>query len=466
VTPGSEAAECTGEVTPGIGKKARSRCEELSSVIEEKLGMGLSAQRIYQDLVSERGFGASYQSVKRYVARLKAKEPKRVWRMESEPGEEAQVDFGLGAMIEDGAGRRRRSWVLRVVLSHSRKGYSEAVLRQDTETFLRCLENAFRSFGGVPAVLNVDNLKAAVIKADWYDPEINPKLAEFCRHYGVSVMPCRPGTPQHKGKVERGVDYVRNNALKGHRFASLAEENAHLWHWEKHVADTRIHGTTCKQVAACFAEERGHLKPLPASLFPCYQEGRRTVGRDSFVEVAKAFYEAPPEYIGAQVWVRWDSRVVRIFNERFEQVQMHTRLEPGRFSRVLGCAGMSRPVHCSCRYWIDRIGMMGEGCRRWAQAAVDTRGPQALRSLMGLWGLRKAHTAAALDHACQRSLACGVQRLKDIKRLLSAPGEEQMTFQQSHPLIRDLGVYGDFVTNTHHANTQTPRAETEAFGAA
>src|SRR5690606_22252386 len=122
-------------------------------------------------------------------------------------------------------------------LSHSRKGYSEAVMRQDTETFLRCLENAFRHFGGVPAVLNVDNLKAAVIKADWYDPEINPKLAEFCRHYGVSVLPCRPATPQHKGKVERGVAYVRNNALKGRRFASLEAENLHLANWENQVAD-------------------------------------------------------------------------------------------------------------------------------------------------------------------------------------------------------------------------------------
>ena len=207
VTTGS-GAKCTGEVTAGsgdgeagkpVGKgRAKSRCAELSAEIGEKVGKGLSAQRIYQDLVSEHGFGASYQSVKRFVAKLKAREPKRVWRIESGPGEEAQVDFGLGAMIEDGEGRRRRSWVLRVVLGYSRKGYNEAVMRQNTESFLRCLENAFRHFGGAPAVLNLDNLKAGVIKADWYDPEINPKLADFCRHYGVNVMPCRPATPQHK----------------------------------------------------------------------------------------------------------------------------------------------------------------------------------------------------------------------------------------------------------------------------
>lgn len=475
VTPGSgepdygeEADEagskCTREVTPGV-LRARSACEGYRREIEEKVGQGLSAQRIYQDLVSGRGFGASYQSVKRFVAGLKAKEPARVWRMESLPGEEVQVDFGLGAMIEGEDGRRRRSWVLRAVLSYSRKGYSEAVFRQDTETFLRCLENAFGHFGGVPLVLNLDNLKAGVVKADWYDPEINPKLAEFCRHYGISVLPCRPRTPQHKGKVERGVDYVRNNALKGHRFVTLEGENRHLVHWESHVADKRIHGTTRKQVAALFEVERAHLQPLPATLFPSYQEARRTVGRDSFVEVAKAFYEAPPEYIGARVWARWDGRVVRIVNERGDQVAMHTRIEPGKFSRSLGTGGMSRPVVASCRYWVDRVGILGESCRQWAQSQIDHRGPEALRALMGLWSLGKNHSMASLNAACARAQAAGARRLKDIKRLLDRPQEHQMNFAEHHPLIRELQVYGDFINNTSHAQKpQNPSPQAAPLG--
>jgi transposase len=114
-----------------------------------------------------------------------------------------------------------------------------------------------RHFGGVPLVLNIDNLKAAVLQADWFDPELNPKLAEFCRHYGIHVMPCRAATPQHKGKVERGVAYVRKNAIKGHQFGSLAHENLFLSQWEEKIADQRIHGTTRKQVAACFEQEGG-----------------------------------------------------------------------------------------------------------------------------------------------------------------------------------------------------------------
>lgn len=458
VTAGSESKRTT-QVTAG-SRRAKSACEGHRAEIAGKVDQGLSAQRIYQDLVTERGFASSYESVKRFVAVLRAKEPRRVWRMESPPGEEVQVDFGLGAMVEGSDGKRRRSWVLRAVLSHSRKGYSEAVYRQDTETFLRVLENAFRHFGGTPQVLNLDNLKAGVIKADWHDPEINPKLAEFCRHYGVSVLPCRPATPQHKGKVERGVAYVRANALKGRRFASLEAENAHLAQWESQVADTRIHGTTCKQVAALFAEERPHLAPLPATLFPCYQEAQRTVGRDSFVEVAKSFYEAPPEYIGRRVWVRWDGRAVRILNERLEQVQIHTRIEAGKFSRSLGTGGHSRPVVASCRYWTERLGLLGSACQEWAQNQVNARGPEALRSLMGLWGLHKTHSSAALDAACRRALAAGARRLKDIKRLLSEPASAaQMTFAERHPLIRDLNIYGDFIT--HHAqNAQNPSPQT------
>ena len=172
----------------GIGASRRSRCEVFAEVIAARVEAGLSARQIYQDLVEQNAFGDSYQSVQRFVRKLKAAQPQRVWRMEARPGEEVQLDFGLGAPIWGGNRcRPRRSWVLHMVLSYSRKAYSEAVLRQDTETFLRCLENGLRSFGGCPLLLNLDNMKSAVLRADWFDPEINPKLADFCRHARCAV---------------------------------------------------------------------------------------------------------------------------------------------------------------------------------------------------------------------------------------------------------------------------------------
>jgi hypothetical protein len=155
---GKQAGETHSKpaISIGIGAGRRSRCERLAEVIAAKLEAGLSARRIYQDLVEQNDFRDSYQSVQRFVRKLKATQPRRVWRMEARPGEEVQVDFGLGAPIDDGASRSRRSWVFRMVLSYSRKAYSEAVLRQDTETFLRCLENGLRAFGGVPLLLNLE----------------------------------------------------------------------------------------------------------------------------------------------------------------------------------------------------------------------------------------------------------------------------------------------------------------------
>ena len=226
-----------------------------------------------------------------------------------------------------------------------------------------------------------------------------------------------------------------------------------LSYWESSVADTRIHGTTRKQVAACFEEERPHLQPLPASLFPSFQEGRRSVHRDSYVEVERAFYEAPPELIGREVWVRWDSRCVRIFNERMAQVGMHTRQEPGKFSHSLGAGGFSAPVLSSCRYWVSRAAVLGEQCGQWAQSALDARGPESLRSIMGLCGLIRKHSGAVLNTACTKALKSGTHRLKDVRRLIGEPSEQTaFGFAQSHPLIRNLKSYSDFIN--HHQQSQ------------
>ncbi len=267
-----------------------SLCEPHRELILKKLEQGLTAQRIYQDLVEDHDFTAKYHSVRRYVARLVQKSPQLVRRIEVSPGEEAQIDFGTAAFIKTSDGKRRRPWVLRVVLSHSRKAYSEVVYQQSTENFIRVLENAFRYFGGVPRKLVIDNLKAAVKQADWYDPEVHPKLQSFAQHYGTVFLPTRPYTPQHKGKVESGIKYVKNNGLAGRVFSSLEEQNAHLLDWEQGVADTRIHGTTKRQVGKQFEDvERPMLQSLPVDAFPSFNEGRRTVSRDGHIEVAKGY---------------------------------------------------------------------------------------------------------------------------------------------------------------------------------
>lgn len=267
-----------------------SLCERWKPVIVAGLDQGLSATRIHQDLVRDHAFAGSYQSVKRFVHKLEQAAPVPFRRMDFAPGEQMQVDFGVGAWIIEPDGRRRRPQIFRAVLCCSGAGYSEATFDQKTETFLRCLENAYRHVGGVPITTTPDNLKAAVLHADWYDPELNPKLASFAAYYGTVILPTQPRVPRHKGRVERGIDFVQR-ALQDRSFPSLAAINTLLAEWEKNVADTRIHGTTRRHVGEHFlAVEKSALQPLPAGIFPSFTEGKRRVHLDGHVEFDKALY--------------------------------------------------------------------------------------------------------------------------------------------------------------------------------
>ncbi len=329
----NDCTSCTTRLSVPSTPSPASQCAPFHEQILAKLDQGLSARRIWQDLVSEHGFTHEYHSVRRFVARLGAKTPVPFRRMECGPGEEVQVDFGQGAFIVDGDGKRRRPHVFRIVLSHSRKGYSEVVLRQTTDAFLMCLENAFWHFGGVPRRVVLDNLKAAVLHADWFDPELHPKMQVFSEHYGCVFLPTKPRMPRHKGKVERGVDYVQENALKGHTFTNLHAQNKYLSRWEAEVADARVHGTTRRAPGQHFLEvEKAALLPLPSGRLASFREAQRRVHRDGHVEVEKAYYSVPPEYVGQTVWARWDGRLVRVFNERLVPIAAHAQQLPGKFS--------------------------------------------------------------------------------------------------------------------------------------
>ena len=438
-------------ITPAPAGR-RSQCDAWRDVIMAGLERGLTAKRIWQDLKSEHGFGGDYQAVQRFVRRIKAATPLPFRRMESEPGAEAQVDFGKGAPLVGADGKRRYPHLFRVVLSCSRKAYSEVVLRQTTEQFLRCLENALVHFGGVPRTLIIDNLKAAVSKADWYDPELNPKVQAFAQHYGTAIVPTRPYTPRHKGKVERGVGYAQSNALRGRTFTSLAEQNRFLSEWEATVADRRVHGTTRRQVASAFEElERPALLPLPPGRFPCFQEAERVVNRDGHVEVDRSYYSAPPEFVGRTVWARWDGQVVRLFDHKLRQIAIHARHEPGRFATDAKhiAAEKRGGIERGAAWWLAKADAIGSGAGLWARELLERRGIHALRALIGLAGLTRKYTAASVNDACRVARSHGALRLRDVSHLLerSSPPVVQTEFEfiAEHPLIRPLSDYSQLI---------------------
>src|SRR5438045_2850618 len=309
-----------------------SACEPYRELIAEALGRGRNAMAIWQDLVDDHGFAARYASVRRFVVTLRgASSPEARVVITTAPGEEAQVDYGDGPMVRHpDTGKYRRTRLFVLTLGYSRKAVRLLVWQSNTQIWAELHERAFGRLGGTVRVIVLDNLKEGVLTPDIYDPALNPLYRDVLAHYGVVALPCRVRDPDRKGKVEAGVGHAKKTPLRGLRFESLDQAQAYLDRWEAHWADTRVHGTTKRQVAAMFAEERPALGPLPLEPFRYYRFGVRTVHLDGCVEVEAAYYGTPPGWIGRRVDVQWNDLFVRLLDPTTGQLlREHVRAPRG-----------------------------------------------------------------------------------------------------------------------------------------
>src|SRR6059036_779480 len=229
------------------------------------------------------------------------------------------------------SGKYRRTRLFVMTLGYSRKSVRLLVFRSSSQIWAELHEKAFRRLTGVTRVVVLDNLREGVLTSDIYDPALNPLYRDVLQHYGAVALPCRVADPDRKGKVESGVGHTQKTPLKDLRFESPEAAQTYLDQWETRWADTRIHGTTKRQVAVMFAEERPFLLPLPLEPFRYYQYGERTVHLDGCVEVDAAYYSVPPGWIGKLVNVQSDSLHVRILDPKSHQLlREHVRQERGR----------------------------------------------------------------------------------------------------------------------------------------
>ena len=304
------------------------------------------------------------------------------------PGEEGQVDYGDGPMVrhpQTGKYRRTRLFVL--TLGYSRKAVRLLVWHSSTQVWAELHERAFRRLGGTVRVIVLDNLKEGVLTPDIYDPALNPLYRDVLAHYGVVALPCRVGDPDRKGKVEAGVGHAKKTPLRGLRFESLDEAQAYLDRWEAHWADTRIHGTTKRQVAAMFAEEQPALGPLPLEPFRYYRFGVRTVHLDGCVEVDAAYYGAPPGWIGRRVDVQWNDLFVRLLDPKTGQLLREHVRAPRGWHRIEDA---------------DRPRRTPPKTRRAARGRDARRARPSARSAITSIGTR-AKPASGASSACSRS---------------------------------------------------------------
>jgi len=435
----------SGPPPPGRAPGA-SACEPFREVIAEALSKGRNAVAIWQDLVDRHGFRASYASVRRYVVKLRGSTPVEARVViTTAPGEEAQVDYGAGPMVrhrESGKYRRTRLFVL--TLGYSRKSVRLLVWRSSSQTWAELHERAFRQLGGTTRVVVLDNLAEGVITPDVYDPTLNPLYRDVLAHYGVVALPCRVRNPDRKGKVESGVGHAKRTPLKGLRFESLEEGQAYLDHWEERWADTRIHGTTKRQVAVMFAEEKPALGELPLEPFRYYRFGERTVNLDGCIEVEAAYYGAPPGWIGRKVQAQWDELHVRVVDPKTGQLlREHLRTRRG-FHRIeeddrpartpRSTEALLRRAHGAGRH----IGTLCEQIHR-------TEGEPGVRRILGVLALAKKHGPAVVEDAAQAALELGAPSYRFLRRYLERRPPVPLTLRQVDPLIRQLTLYRDLI---------------------
>ena len=437
----------------------RSSCvsEGYRELIELELSRGRNATGIFQDLVDRHGFTGGYQSVKRFVRKLRgAVSPEARVIIETQPGEECQIDYGTGPMVRDpDSGKYRRTRLFVLTLGSSRKCVRLLAFRSSARVWAELHEKAFRRLGGSPRIAVLDNLREGVLSPDFYDPGLNPLYRDVLAHYGVTALPCRVRDPDRKGKVESGVAHAQKTPLKGKKFESLEEAQAYLDHWEEHWADKRIHGRTKRQVAAMFAEEQPFLQPLPLEPFRYYQHGERTVHLDGCVEVEAAYYGAPPGWIGRQVHVQWDSMFVRLLDPRTGEL-LREYLAGKRGGHRIRDADRPRRTPPKLLQLLARAHKAGPNTGAICDAIHTRQGELGIRRIQGMLQLVKKYGSAATEDACAAALELRVTEYRFVRRYLERRPQAPLSLRQVDPLIRELTEYRDLIQQRIHFEETNP----------
>jgi len=437
----------------------RSSCvsEGYRELIELELSRGRNATGIFQDLVDRHGFTGSYQSVKRFVRKLRgAVSPEARVIIETQPGEECQIDYGTGPMVRDpDSGKYRRTRLFVLTLGSSRKCVRLLAFRSSARVWAELHEKAFRRLGGSPRIAVLDNLREGVLSPDFYDPGLNPLYRDVLAHYGVTALPCRVRDPDRKGKVESGVAHAQKTPLKGKKFESLEEAQAYLDHWEEHWADKRIHGRTKRQVAAMFTEEKPFLQPLPLEPFRYYQHGERTVHLDGCVEVEAAYYGAPPGWIGRQVHVQWDSMFVRLLDPRTGEL-LREYLAGKRGGHRIRDADRPRRTPPKLLQLLARAHKAGPNTGAICDAIHTRQGELGIRRIQGMLQLVKKYGSAATEDACAAALELRVTEYRFVRRYLERRPQAPLSLRQVDPLIRELTEYRDLIQQRIHFEETNP----------
>lgn len=403
----------------GSESPARQQIAALDEQIVALLGQPDMTIRQMWRLFQEQGHSFSESSLKRYIRQTHSVVSAPVTiRMEVEPGQQAQVDFGqMKVTFADGSTKRLCAFVMS--LSYSRHRFVRFVHRQDVATWTDCHRRAFEFFGGVPQTVMVDNLKSGVVKADIYDPVINRAYAECERHYQFVVDPNKVRTPQHKGKVERIMTVIRQQLLAGRRFDDVAHLNESALAWCHEVAQ-RVHGTTRRTPQELFTQEQPTLLPLPMESFDLPTWAQHKVHPDCHIVFERSYYSVPFRYVAQQVWVRGGVGKVQIFHNE-ELIKIHPRAsEPGQWFTDHSDYPEDKQhfLHRHPEYCRQQARQMGTHVQKLIEDILAPGGLVHLRKAQSILRLAESHGARKLNQVCEYVLRYGAPHYQGIKSLL------------------------------------------------
>jgi hypothetical protein len=259
------------------------------------------------------GYAGSYDTLKVFVRSIKEQKVRIAYtRFETEPGLQAQVDWG-DFKVTDANGKTTTVYAFVMLLGYSRAMYVEFVERCTLEIFMDCHIRAFMHLGGVPAEVLYDNMKNVVIGRENGKPAFNIEFYHFARHYGFTPRLCPPYSPWVKGKVERPMHYIRESFWRGYTFSSLADANRDVMRWKRETADQRVHGTYRQQVIARWKEEVPHLGELPPSDYDTSLKFSRKVYKDCLLSYGGNWYYVPADAVGKRVLLKVKGNDLRIY---------------------------------------------------------------------------------------------------------------------------------------------------------
>jgi len=439
-TPSPQASEVLEAIGPQNREpRVASTVVPFEELLLEWSKTGVEMVAMFDRLVANHGYSGSYSSVRRYLASQCRANPE-VWvRIETAPGEEAQVDFGYAGMMKDpSTGLMSKAWFFVMTMCNSRHFYVEIVFNQTIAMWVRCHIRAFKWFGGVPKRVVIDNLKSAVIKSLLENPVFSAPYRELALHYGFQIRPCRPRVPRHKGKVESGVHYVKRNFMPLRSFVDIDDANRQVARWVLEYAGLRKHGTTAQQPLERFrAVEQSALSPLPAQPFTLEEVREVKVGRDCHVTIRGTYYSAPFTLVGKSLEVHLYPNTVQLY-DGIDLVCTHER------ARAKGDR-ITRREHYPPEklkflehtpdYCRNAAREVGPFCDELICGILNARPADNLRAAQQTIALVEKYTGARVEAACRRASYYGDPHYRRVKGILAAGTDADPLPEDPPPVV-------------------------------